>query len=54
MIHKPIPYGHQHITKEDIQAVVETLQSDYLTQGPKITEFEQVFAVMSEQNTQFL
>ena len=44
MIDKPIPYGHQHITKEDIQAVVETLQSDYLTQGPKITEFEQVFA----------
>ena len=44
MIDKPIPYGHQHITEEDIQAVVETLQSDYLTQGPKITEFEQVFA----------
>ena len=44
MIDKPIPYGHQHITEEDIQAVVEILQSDYLTQGPKITEFEQVFA----------
>jgi hypothetical protein len=42
--HRPIPYGKQHITAEDIQAVVETLQSDYLTQGPKIKEFEEAFA----------
>lgn len=41
---KAIPYGRQHITEEDIQAVVETLQSDYLTQGPKIAEFENAFA----------
>lgn len=41
---KAIPYGRQHITEEDIQAVVETLQSDYLTQGPRITEFEEAFA----------
>lgn len=41
---KLIPYGRQHITDEDIQAVIETLQSDYLTQGPKILEFEQAFA----------
>ena len=41
---KAIPYGHQHITDEDIQAVIETLKSDYLTQGPKIIEFEQAFA----------
>jgi dTDP-4-amino-4,6-dideoxygalactose transaminase len=40
----PIPYGKQHITEADIQAVIETLQSDYLTQGPKIKEFEEVFA----------
>ena len=40
MIDKIIPYGRQHITDEDIQAVVETLKSDYLTQGPKIKEFE--------------
>lgn len=40
----PIPYGRQHITDEDIQAVVETLKSDYLTQGPKIAEFERKFA----------
>ena len=41
---KPIPYGRQHITEEDIQAVVETLRSDFLTQGPKIAEFEAAFA----------
>jgi UDP-4-amino-4,6-dideoxy-N-acetyl-beta-L-altrosamine transaminase len=41
---KTIPYGHQHITDEDILAVVETLKSDFLTQGPKIAEFEEAFA----------
>lgn len=41
---KPIPYGKQHITAQDLEAVVETLQSDYLTQGPKIKEFEVEFA----------
>jgi UDP-4-amino-4,6-dideoxy-N-acetyl-beta-L-altrosamine transaminase len=41
---KPIPYGKQTITQEDINAVVETLQSDFLTQGPKIEEFEKKFA----------
>lgn len=41
---KPIPYGRQNITEEDIQAVVETLKSDYLTQGPRIKEFEENFA----------
>lgn len=41
---KPISYGRQNITEEDIQAVVETLKSDFLTQGPKIAEFEQNFA----------
>ncbi|MBK0403775.1 UDP-4-amino-4,6-dideoxy-N-acetyl-beta-L-altrosamine transaminase [Adhaeribacter sp. BT258] len=41
---KPIPYGRQHITQDDIDAVVETLQSDFLTQGPKVLEFEQKFA----------
>lgn len=39
-----IPYGRQHITDEDIRAVVETLQSDFLTQGPKIAAFEEAFA----------
>lgn len=41
---KAIPYGRQHITEEDIKVVVETLKSDYLTQGPKIAEFEANFA----------
>ncbi|WP_162052374.1 UDP-4-amino-4,6-dideoxy-N-acetyl-beta-L-altrosamine transaminase [Pontibacter pamirensis] len=41
---KPIPYGRQHITAADIEAVVETLQSDFLTQGPKVAAFEQAFA----------
>ena len=40
----PIPYGRQNITEEDIQAVVETLKSDFLTQGPRIAEFEEGFA----------
>lgn len=40
----PIPYGRQNITDEDINAVIETLESDYLTQGPKIKEFEDAFA----------
>ena len=41
---KPLSYGRQNITEEDIQAVVETLKSDYLTQGPKVEEFEKKFA----------
>lgn len=40
----PIPYGKQNITQADIDAVVEVLKSDYLTQGPKIKEFENAFA----------
>jgi UDP-4-amino-4,6-dideoxy-N-acetyl-beta-L-altrosamine transaminase len=39
-----IPYGRQNITKKDIDAVTVALQSDYLTQGPKIAEFESKFA----------
>ncbi|WP_259017020.1 UDP-4-amino-4,6-dideoxy-N-acetyl-beta-L-altrosamine transaminase [Emticicia fluvialis] len=39
-----IPYGKQHITEEDIAVVIETLKSPYLTQGPKIKEFEDNFA----------
>lgn len=41
---KPIPYGTQHITEEDIQAVIDVLHSINLTQGPKIGEFEKDFA----------
>jgi UDP-4-amino-4,6-dideoxy-N-acetyl-beta-L-altrosamine transaminase len=35
-----IPYGHQSISEEDIQAVVEVLRSDFLTQGPAVPRFE--------------
>jgi len=41
---KVIPYGRQYIDQDDIDAVVSTLQSDYLTQGPKVREFELAFA----------
>jgi UDP-4-amino-4,6-dideoxy-N-acetyl-beta-L-altrosamine transaminase len=40
-----IPYGRQNISVEDIEAVIKTLQSDFLTQGPRIKEFEDAFAV---------
>ena len=39
-----IPYGKQNITKADIEKVIAALQSDYLTQGPRIKEFEDHFA----------
>lgn len=35
-----IPYGKQNISQADIDAVVEVLQSDFLTQGPKVPLFE--------------
>lgn len=35
-----IPYGRQDVTSEDIDAVVQVLQSDYLTQGPEVPAFE--------------
>jgi len=39
-----IPYGKQSIDQSDIDAVVETLHSDYLTTGPKIKEFEEALS----------
>ena len=39
-----IPYGKQNITDDDINAVIKTLTSDFLTQGPKVKEFENKFA----------
>ena len=39
-----IPYARQDISDEDVQAVVEALRSDFLTQGPRIAEFEQAMA----------
>lgn len=42
-----IPYGRQDISQDDIDAVVEVLRSDFLTQGPKVPEFEQQVACYS-------
>ena len=39
-----IPYSRQNIQENDINAVIETLKSEYLTQGPAITRFEKAFA----------
>jgi dTDP-4-amino-4,6-dideoxygalactose transaminase len=36
-----IPFGKQDINQQDIDAVVEVLKSDFLTQGPKVPAFEQ-------------
>ncbi len=44
MEQKSIPYGRHHVTEEDIQAVHDTLLSDYLAQGPRVEEFEKKFA----------
>lgn len=39
-----IPYGKQDITQQDIDAVIDALKSDFLTQGPQIAAFEKEFA----------
>jgi UDP-4-amino-4,6-dideoxy-N-acetyl-beta-L-altrosamine transaminase len=39
-----IPYGRQQISEADIQAVVDVLRSDFLTQGPAVPAFERVVA----------
>lgn len=39
-----IPYGRQNINQQDIDAVIDVLQSDWLTQGPAIERFEQSVA----------
>ena len=40
-----IPYGKQEITQQDIDAVVDVLKSDFLTQGPQVPLFEQSIKV---------
>ncbi|MCG3727043.1 UDP-4-amino-4,6-dideoxy-N-acetyl-beta-L-altrosamine transaminase [Vibrio cincinnatiensis] len=37
---KVIPYGKQDINQQDIDGVIDVLKSDFLTQGPKVPEFE--------------
>ena len=42
---KFIPYGRQEVSREDIEAVVAVLKSDYLTQGPAIESFEKAVSL---------
>lgn len=44
MIETHIPYGRQSISEADIQAVVDVLRSDFLTQGPAVERFEHTVA----------
>lgn len=39
-----IPYGKQWIDDDDIKAVIDVLKGDWLTQGPKVNEFEKALA----------
>jgi UDP-4-amino-4,6-dideoxy-N-acetyl-beta-L-altrosamine transaminase len=41
-----IPYGKQSINQDDINSVIEVLKSEFLTQGPVVTRFEEEFAAM--------
>ena len=43
-MHEFIPYGTQNIEQEDIEAVISTLKSSFLSTGPKVKEFENKFA----------
>ncbi|MFC4221708.1 UDP-4-amino-4,6-dideoxy-N-acetyl-beta-L-altrosamine transaminase [Flagellimonas marina] len=43
-VNKNIPYGRQAIDKTDIESVIDTLTSNFLTQGPKVAEFEEKFS----------
>ena len=46
-----IPYGKQEITQQDIDAVVDVLNSDFLTQGPQVPNFER--AITSHTGAKF-
>jgi len=39
-----LPYGKQSISEDDIDAVVRSLRSDFLTCGPEVEAFEKEFA----------
>jgi len=39
-----IPYGRQQVTESDIEAVLQVLRSEFLTQGPAVPRFEQLVA----------
>ena len=42
-----VPYGRQNISNVDLEAVLAALRSDFLTQGPKVPEFEAKIAAYS-------
>jgi perosamine synthetase len=42
-----LPYSHQSIDEKDVRAVVDALNSDWLTTGPRIAEFERAFAAFT-------
>ncbi len=41
----PLPYGRQWIEEDDVAAVVAALRSDIIAHGPRVTAFEQAFAL---------
>jgi perosamine synthetase len=43
-----LPYGKQSIDDSDIEAVTKTLKSDWLTQGPKVKEFEELICKLTD------
>lgn len=42
-----LPYGRQALTESDVSAVVDVLRSEWITTGPKIAEFEEAFAAVT-------
>ena len=46
-VNNTIPYGRQLIADDDIQAVTDALQSDWLTTGPLVDAFEQALAQLA-------
>jgi perosamine synthetase len=43
-----IPYGRQAVDERDVEAVLEVLRGDWLTQGPEVRRFEEAFAAACE------
>lgn len=48
---KPLPYGRQDVTEEDVREVLDCLASDFLTQGPRVPAFEE--ALCAETGARF-
>jgi len=42
-----LPYGHQSISEEDIQAVVDVLKGEWLTTGPFVNELESALSKLA-------